>query len=74
MARTYVAKVNHHVHYFDSVDSVPLPGTITAIGSTNGGIVLRIGRSGITKGTGATGILREPFNHSATKANTWSPY
>ena len=73
MARTYVAKVNKHVHYFDS-NARAKPGTITAIGSVNGGIVLRIGRSGAVVGDGTTGILREPFNHSATKVNTWSPY
>ncbi len=75
MARTYTPKVNGHVTYFDS--STPTrarAATITAVGSTNGGVVLRIGRNGGTAGTGAVGILREPFNHSATKANTWEPY
>lgn len=72
MARTYVPEVNHHVTYFDA-NSKPVSATITAVGSVNGGIVLRIGRSGIVKGNGTTGILRVAFNHASSKANTWTP-
>jgi|SRR5882762_18328 len=141
MARTYVPKVNGHVTYFDgSTPTRARAATITAVGSTNGGVILRIGRGkqlicttngtttltattgtfssggvGLTvvgagippnttissftdsthvvmsnaatasasnvfvnvvsfAGDATTGILREPFNHSATKANTWQPY
>lgn len=73
MAHPYTPVVNGHVHYFDT-NARAKPGTITAVGSVNGGIVIRIGRNGAVVGDATTGILREPFNHSATKANTWSPY
>jgi len=74
MARTYTPKVNKHVHYFEAGTARATAATITAIGSVNGGLVLRIGRGGGTAGDATTGILRAPFNHSGTKANTWSPY
>lgn len=75
MARTLVLKVNKHVTYFDgSAPTRARAATVTAIGSVNGGVILRIGRGGGTVGDATTGILREPFNHSATKANTWQIY
>jgi len=75
MARTLVLKANKHVTYFDgSTPTRARAATVTATGSVNGGVVLRIGRSGLTVGDATTGILREPFNHSATKANTWQIY
>ncbi len=75
MARPLTLKVNKHVTYFDtSTPTRARAATITAIGSVNGGVILRLGHGGGTVGDATTGILREPFNHSATKANTWQVY
>lgn len=74
MARTFTPRVNRHVTYFRS-NGKPVPAVITAVGSTNGGIVLRVGRSGGTFGNGTTGILRGPVALDvANVANTWRPY
>ena len=76
MARTYVPKVNGHVTYFATTTAKAKPGTITAVGSTNGGIRLRFGRNGGTVGTASVGILRVPFvvDGTHTRANTYVPY
>ena len=76
MARTYVPKVNGHVTYFDATTAKAKPGTITAVGSTNGGIRFRIAHSGVIVGTAAVGILRAPFVVDGThsRANTFVPY
>lgn len=71
VARTFTPKVNRHVIYYDAA-SKPRPGTITAIGSTNGGVTLRITHTGQTFGTGTVGILRAAFA-SPRGTNTWRP-
>lgn len=73
MARPYTPKVNKHVTYYDAAGK-PRPGTITAIGSTNGGIIIRITHSGQIVGTGAVGILRGPVDINVAQVpNTWRP-
>lgn len=74
MAHPYTPRPNDHVHYFAASTARPRAATIVSVGSANGGIVIRINHSGATFGDATTGILREPFNHSATKANTWQVY
>ena len=71
MARPYTAKVGRHVTYYNAARK-PRPATITAVGSANSGIVLRIVRSGETKGDGTTGILRSAFS-PPKGGNTWTP-
>lgn len=57
MARPYTPKVNRHVTYYTGTGR-PKAATITAIGSANGGVVLRLGRGGGTVGDVTTGVLR----------------
>jgi len=88
MARTLVLKINKHVTYFDvSTPTRARAATVIATGSVNGGVILRVSQrtngelpwnastnTTVVVGDATTGILREPFNHSATKANTWQIY
>lgn len=59
MARTFTPRVNRHVQYVRTGAKL-VSATITAVGSTNGGIVLRVGRGAqaVTYGDATTGILR----------------
>lgn len=63
------AAVNMHVTYY-AANRRPRPATITAIGSTNGGVVLRVGRGAqaVTLGNGVTGILKQT---SKSQTNVW---
>lgn len=67
MARPWSAKVGRHVTYYDA-NGKARPATITATGSTNGGVVLRVERAN-TVGDATTGILRS-FAPNA-RANTF---
>jgi hypothetical protein len=73
MARTFTPRVNRHVTYFRAGTGKPVNATITAVGSVNGGIVLRIGHSQVV-GDATTGILRAPISSLvANVPNTWRP-
>jgi len=72
MARTFTPRVNRHVNYLTASGKLR-PAIITAVGSINGGVVLRVGRSQVL-GDGTTGILRGPIDaNAAGVANTWRP-
>jgi hypothetical protein len=63
------AAVNMHVTYY-ATGRKPRPATITAIGSSNGGVILRVGRGSQvqTFGNGTTGILKRT---SKSQTNVW---
>lgn len=68
MARTYTAKVGHHVTYFTAAGK-PQPGIITAV-TSNTVVDIRVGHSGVT----AAGISRAPIDsNTANVVNTWRP-
>lgn len=68
MARTYTAKVGHHVTYFNATGK-PQPGTITAV-TSNTVVDIRVGHSGSV----ALGISRAPIDSNAAGVvNTWRP-
>ena len=71
MARTFTPRVGRLVTYVTATGK-PRPAQIVSVGSTNGGIVLRVG--GVLQGTSTVGILRGPVSSSiATVVNTWRP-
>lgn len=68
MADTPV-KVNRHVTFWKSGSRKPRPATITAVGSTNGGVILRVGHHGEVYGNATTGILRQTTSNGT---NVWT--
>jgi hypothetical protein len=71
MARTFTPKVGHRVTYFNAAGK-PMAAKIMSVGSTNGGIVLRLLATATNIGSGAVGILRGSVAEGA-RANVWSP-
>jgi hypothetical protein len=63
--------VHMHVTYW-ATGRKPRPATITTLASTNGGVILRVGRGAQaqTLGDATTGILRRT---SKSQTNVWSP-
>ena len=62
-------RVNHLVTYKTSAGKLR-PAVITAVGSTNGGIRLRVRHHGETYGTASVGIL-ERTSTSSNSTNIW---
>ena len=71
MARTFTPKVGHRITYYTTAGQ-RRPAKVKAVGSTNGGLILRVLGSAVDVGTASVGILRGSVG-AGVRSNHWSP-